>query len=39
MNQDEIAKKFMEIDQLMDQLIFTFMQTKMSYRQAEDLFA
>jgi hypothetical protein len=31
MNKDEIAKKFTEIDQLMDQVIFAFMQTKMSY--------
>ena len=36
MNKEEIAKKFTEIDQLMDQVIFAFMQTKMSYRQAEE---
>jgi hypothetical protein len=36
MNEDEIAEKFTEIDQLMDQVIFAFMQTKMSYRQAEE---
>jgi len=36
MNKDEIAKKFTEIDQLMDQVIFAFMQTGMSYRQAEE---
>jgi hypothetical protein len=36
MDEDEIGKKFREIDQLMDQVIFAFMQTKMSYRQAEE---
>jgi len=39
MNEDEITRKLTKIDQLMNQLIFAFMQTGMSYRQAEeDLF-
>ena len=36
MNEDEITVKLTKIDQLMNQLIFAFMQTGMSYRQAEE---
>jgi hypothetical protein len=36
MNKDEIAKKLKKIEQLMDEVVFAFMQTKMSYRQAEE---
>jgi hypothetical protein len=36
MNKDEVARKFTKVNQLMDQLIFAFMQTGMSYRQAEE---
>jgi hypothetical protein len=36
MNKDEIAKKLKKIDQLMDEVVFVFMQTNMSYRQAEE---
>jgi hypothetical protein len=36
MNKDEVARKLTRVNQLMDQLIFAFMQTGMSYRQAEE---
>ena len=36
MDQDEITRSLTEIDQLMNQLIFAFMKTGMSYRQAEE---
>jgi hypothetical protein len=36
MNKDEVAKKLTKVNQLTDQLIFAFMQTGMSYRQAEE---
>jgi hypothetical protein len=36
MNKDEVARKLTKINQLMDQLIFAFMQTAMSYKQAEE---
>jgi len=36
MNKDEVARKLTKVNQLMDQLIFAFMQTGMSYRQAEE---
>ena len=36
MNKDEVARKLTKIDKLMNELIFAFMQTGMSYRQAEE---
>jgi hypothetical protein len=36
MNKDEVARKLTKVNQLMEQLIFAFMQTGMSYRQAEE---
>ena len=36
MDEDEITGRLTKISQLMDQLIFVFMQMGMSYRQAED---
>jgi hypothetical protein len=36
MDEDEITGRLTKINQLMDQLIFAFMQMGMSYRQAED---
>ena len=36
MHKDEVARKLTKVNQLMDQLIFAFMQTGMSYRQAEE---
>ena len=36
MDEEEIARKLTKVDQLMNQLIFAFMQMGMSYRQAED---
>ena len=36
MNKDEVARKLSKVNQLMDQLIFAFMQTGMSYRYAEE---
>jgi hypothetical protein len=36
MDEDEITGRLTKINQLMDQLIFAFMQMEMSYRQAED---
>jgi hypothetical protein len=36
MNEDEITRKLTKIDQLMNQVIFAFMKTGMSYRQAEE---
>jgi uncharacterized protein YjhX (UPF0386 family) len=36
MNEDEITRKLTNFDQLMNQLIFAFMKTGMSYREAEE---
>jgi hypothetical protein len=36
MEEDEIARRLTEIDQLMNQLIFALMKAGMSYRQAEE---
>jgi hypothetical protein len=36
MNEDEVTRKLTKVDQLMNQLIFAFIQTGMSYRQAEE---
>jgi len=36
MDEEEIARKLTKVDQLMNQLIFAFMQIGMSYRQAEE---
>jgi hypothetical protein len=36
MNEDENTRKLTKVNQLMDQLIFAFMQMGMSYRQAEE---
>ena len=36
MDEDEITGRLAKINQLMDQLIFAFMQTGMSYRHAEE---
>ena len=36
MNKDEVASKLTKIDKLMNELIFAFMQTGMSYRHAEE---
>ena len=36
MNKDEVARKLTKVNQLMDELIFAFMQAGMSYRQAEE---
>jgi len=36
MNKDEVARKLTKVNQLMNELIFAFMQTGMSYRQAEE---
>jgi hypothetical protein len=36
MNKEEVARKLTKVNQLMDQLIFAFMQTGMSYRRAEE---
>jgi hypothetical protein len=36
MHKDEVARKLTNIDKLMNELIFAFMQTGMSYRQAEE---
>jgi hypothetical protein len=36
MDEGEIARKLTKVNQLMDQLIFAFMQMGMSYRQAEE---
>jgi hypothetical protein len=33
MNKDEVARKLTKIDKLMNELIFAFMQTGMTYRQ------
>jgi hypothetical protein len=33
---DEVARKLTKVNQLMDELIYAFMQTGMSYRQAEE---
>jgi hypothetical protein len=36
MDEDEITRRLTKIDQLMNKLIFAFMQRGMSYRQAEE---
>ena len=36
MNEDENTRKLTKVNQLMDQLIFAFMQMGMSYRKAEE---
>jgi hypothetical protein len=36
MDEEEIARRLTKVDQLMNQLIFAFMQTGLSYRQAEE---
>ena len=36
MHKDEVARKLTKIDKLMNELIFAFMQTGMSYKQAEE---
>ena len=36
MNKDEVASKLTKIDKLMNELIFAFMQSGMSYKQAEE---
>jgi len=36
MTKDEVARKLTKIDKLMSEVIFAFMQTGMSYRQAEE---
>ena len=36
MTKDEVARKLSKVNQLMDELIYAFMQTGMSYRQAEE---
>jgi hypothetical protein len=36
MGEEEISRRLTKVDQLMNQLIFAFMQTGLSYRQAEE---
>jgi hypothetical protein len=36
MDEEEIARRLTKLDQFINQLIFAFMQTGMSYRQAEE---
>ena len=36
MNKEEVARKLAKLDQLMNELIFAFMQTGMTYKQAEE---
>ena len=36
MTKDEVARKLTKVNQLMDELIYAYMQTGMSYRQAEE---
>ena len=36
MNKEEVARKVAKLDQLMNELIFAFMQTGTTYRQAEE---
>ena len=36
MDEEEIARRLTQLDQLMNKLIFAFMQSGMSYRQAEE---
>jgi hypothetical protein len=36
MDEDEITRRLTKIDELVNQVIFAFMQTGMSYRQAEE---
>ena len=34
MNKEEVAKKLAKLDQIMNELVFAFMQSGMSYKQA-----
>ena len=36
MTKDEFTRKFAKLNQIMNELIFAFMQTGMTYRQAEE---
>jgi len=36
MNKHEVARKLTKVNQIMDELIYAFMQTEMSYKQAEE---
>ena len=36
MNKEEVARKLAKLDQLLNELIFAFMQTGMTYKQAEE---
>jgi hypothetical protein len=36
MNEHEVARKLTQVNQIMDELIYAFMQTEMSYEQAEE---
>jgi hypothetical protein len=36
MNKEEVARKLAKMDQLLNELIFAFMQTGMTYKQAEE---
>jgi hypothetical protein len=36
MNKDEVERKLSKVNQIMDELIYDFMQTEMSYEQAEE---
>ena len=36
MNKHEVALKLMKLNQIMDELIYAFMLTEMSYKQAEE---
>ena len=36
MNKEEVAKKLAKLDQIMNELVFAFMQSGMSYKQAEE---
>ena len=36
MNKEEVAKRLAKLDQIMNELIFAFMQSGMSYKQAEE---
>jgi hypothetical protein len=36
MNKDEVVRKLTKVNQIMDELIYAFMQMEMSYEQAEE---
>ena len=36
MNKHEVAKKLTKVNKIMDELIYAFMQTEMSYQQVEE---